>query len=117
MTRVSALCRYPGVAGLTPYDRYVCPVSGILARVKEGAETMGGIIQARAGGVGLKAAGENRKGQYRAARHAARETRDFLAPFGNTGDVGWLLSVVCENAERALWVRRWYWFGRPAPQD
>ena len=44
------------------------PVSGILARVKEGAETMGGIIQARAGGVGPKAAGESRKGQYRAAR-------------------------------------------------
>ncbi|XP_037094833.1 WD repeat-containing protein 7-like [Pollicipes pollicipes] len=35
--------------------------SGLLARVKEGAETMGGIIQAKAGGAGLKGTGENRK--------------------------------------------------------
>ena len=63
------------------------PVSGILARVKEGAETMGGIIQARAGGVGPKAAGESRKGQYRAAGHA-RQMTDVWRRLGTLGMSG-----------------------------
>lgn len=46
---------------LAQVTRISCAV-GLLARVKEGAETVGGIIQAKAA-TGLKGAGEIRKGK------------------------------------------------------
>ena len=44
--------------------------------MKEGAETMGGIIHAKAAGSAVKGAGENRKGQCRAPPGGGRGRED-----------------------------------------